>query len=92
VRQPASVASTGATTPATIRPAGTPVCLIEKTRGAWRGGDRRPSRCELEGVEIAWPSPPTKAPSANSGSQPEAGNASPTASASMPTWVMRMAP
>ena len=92
VRQPASTASTGATTPASINPAGTPVCLIEKTSGARCRGESRPSKWELDGVETAWPRPPMKAPAANSGSQPAVVTARPMPKASMPTCVMRSAP
>ena len=90
--RPVGSERTGATTPPSIRPAGTPVCFMEKTSGAIRGGARRPSRCELDGVEIACPSPPTKAPSASIGSRPVVTEARPRPSAAMPTWVMRSAP
>ncbi len=56
-RQPASTTSTGATTPASISPTGTPHCLIEKTSGARCRGASRPSRWELDGVETACPTP-----------------------------------
>ena len=91
-RQPASTTSAGATTPASINPTGTPHCLIEKTSGARCRGASRPSRCELEGVETACPSPPMKAPAAKNGSQPTVVTARPMPSAAMPTCVMRTAP
>ena len=57
-RQPHAAAIAGPRNPASSSPAGTAVCLIENTSGARRGGDTRPSSCELVGVETAAPPPP----------------------------------
>src|SRR5437764_12892205 len=50
-RQPRAIAIAGPRKPQISSPAGTAVCLIENTNGAKRGGETRPSNCELVGVE-----------------------------------------
>src|SRR4030088_1406502 len=54
-RHPRATAIAGPRNPQISRPAGTAVCLIENTSGARRGGETRPSNCELVGVETAAP-------------------------------------
>src|SRR5207302_10309998 len=69
-RHPKAPAIAGAIKPQISRPAGTAVCLIENTSGARRGGETRPSNCELVGVETAAPPPPMIAEAPNPGSEP----------------------
>ena len=64
-RHPQAAAIAGPRNPASSSPAGTAVCLIENTSGARRGGDTRPSSCELVGVETAAPPPPIIAEAPN---------------------------
>ena len=73
-------------------PAGTAVCLIENTSGARRGGETRPSSCELVGVETAAPPPPMIAEAPKPGSEPSTATAIPPPSSTNATWLMRSAP
>jgi hypothetical protein len=66
--------------------------LIENTNGARRGGETRPSNCELVGVETAAPPPPMIAEAANAGSEPAAAAAMPAPSSSNAAWLILNAP
>jgi hypothetical protein len=66
--------------------------LIENTSGARRGGDTRPSNCELVGVETAAPPPPMIAEAPNPSSPPSAATAMPPPSSVSATWLMRSGP
>src|SRR6202140_632502 len=57
-RHPSVTAIAGPKKPQISTPAGTAVCLIENTSGPRRGGETRPSHCELVGVETGAPPPP----------------------------------
>ncbi len=91
-RQPVAVASSGPRKPASSSPAGTAVCLIEKTRGAYCTGEKRPSRCELAGVDTAEPPPAMMAESRNTIRPPSTMTPNPTASMTSEAWLTRIAP
>ena len=91
-RHPKAPAIAGAIKPQISRPAGTAVCLIENTSGARRGGETRPSNCELVGVDTAAPPPPMTAEAPKPSNPPWAAAAMPPPSSTSATWLMRSAP
>ncbi len=95
--QPNEAAIGASTIPEMASPAGTPVCLIEKTSGAHLGGAYLASICELAGVATVEPALFKKIPnisggSANHGCASKAAAASPIAIAKQPIWLVRSAP
>ena len=91
-RHPRAPAIAGPRKPQISTPAGTAVCLIENTSGARRGGDTRPSNCELVGVETAAPPPPMTAEAPKPSNPPSAAAAMPPPSSTSAIWLMRSAP